>query len=165
MFFRRWKAKLVLYVYDKKGEQLTPKEMIQLLSHGLDVKLLESCFERYASFSITTKRSSLQAFVQHLSDISTACDNLWNIRQLCANKPSKVMMVADYVNTTSDGSYVQVEVVLDALKRQLARLIEKYPFPKNDQDPLQEHKFHLDSQCLRELVPTLLTLLRLSSQP
>jgi hypothetical protein len=106
---------------------------------------------------------SSQLFAQtNVDNILTklqTCDE--SIREFCKMSQIKSVLVSDYLFTTSKGIYVDPIIVIKALKQQLDQLHLNQPL-LTDKGVQLDNAYILEGFIIREVLPTLVTLLDVS---
>lgn len=158
---KKIKTRVLSYLYHKKKDKLKPLERLQFLSYALDVELLARVGASHASSMIEVHKTTLEEFVQVLADINKSIKSDKSIREFCKMSQIKSVLVSDYLFTTSKGIYVDPIIVIKALKQQLDQLHLNQPL-LTDKGVQLDNAYILEGFIIREVLPTLVTLLDVS---
>jgi hypothetical protein len=110
---------------------------------------------------IEVHKTTLEEFVQVLADINKSIKGDKSIREFCKMSQIKSVLVSDYLFTTSKGIYVDPIIVIKALKQQLDQLYLNQPL-LSDKGVQLDNAYILEGFIIREVLPTLVTLLDVS---
>lgn len=163
MFLRKLKASVLSYLYSKKKDVLENKDTLELLVYALDAKLITSIASKNTGLFIVTQRATLEEFVKTLSRINIAIKSDASVRDHCSVRQHGPCLLTDYLYTTSKGNYVEPIIVIKELKNQVNELIKNYPQQEGFGVRI-DNAYILNGFIIREIIPTLVTLLEVSTK-